>query len=149
MARPDEPIKQLRGAHGFLSNFHPSPLEYEGITYPTAEHAYQAAKTTNLTERAAIAALKTPGGAKKAGHKVTLRPAWDEMRVAVMEEICYRKFTQNPELGERLLSTGDAIIEEHNWWGDTWWGICDGIGQNHLGMVLMRVRRRLRNETAK
>lgn len=38
------------------------------------------------------------------------------------------------------LATGDAILIEGNTWGDRFWGVCEGFGQNHLGHVLMRVR---------
>ncbi len=38
-------INSFTGEHGFLSNFHPSLMEWEGISYPTAEHAFQAAKS--------------------------------------------------------------------------------------------------------
>ena len=54
----------------FLSNFYPSPVEVDRITYPTVEHAYQAAKTSDRLERQAIATLASPGAAKRAGSKI-------------------------------------------------------------------------------
>ena len=31
-------------------------------------------------------------------------------------------------------------IVEGNTWGDVFWGVCNGIGENHLGNILMDVR---------
>jgi len=59
-----------------------------------------------------------------------------------MEEILYLKFTQNPDLGDKLLAT-EGLIEEKNSWGDTFWGTCEGVGQNHLGRLLMKTREKL------
>ena len=37
-------IDSFRGEYGFLSNFNKSRVEFEGMTYPSVEHAFQAAK---------------------------------------------------------------------------------------------------------
>jgi hypothetical protein len=42
-----------------------------------------------------------------------------------------------------LISTGDTQLIEENTWGDTFWGVCNGIGKNMLGIILMDVRRAL------
>ena len=51
----------------------------------------------------------------------------------------------NPDLKEKLLATGNEELVEGNWWGDQYWGICDGIGKNKLGKLLMKVRKELAN----
>ena len=61
-----------------------------------------------------------------------------------MYEIVLAKFTQNPDLKEKLLATGDEHLEEGNTWGDTTWGTVNGIGENRLGIILMKVRRNCR-----
>jgi len=33
----------------------------------------------------------------------------------------------------KLLSTGNCEIQEGNYWGDTFWGVCKGKGENNLG----------------
>ena len=43
-------------------------------------------------------------------------------------------------MASRLINTGDAILIEGNTWGDTYWGVCDGVGENRLGKLLMEVR---------
>ncbi len=50
------------------------------------------------------------------------------------------KFTQHADLAEKLLATGDAVLEEGNNWGDEFWGVVDGRGMNWLGTLLMTVR---------
>ena len=56
------------------------------------------------------------------------------------------KFTQNPKLKEQLLSTGDAILIEGNTWNDRYWGVdaSSGVGKNHLGKLLMKIRSELK-----
>jgi predicted NAD-dependent protein-ADP-ribosyltransferase YbiA (DUF1768 family) len=48
-----------------------------------------------------------------------------------------------PKLRELLIATGDEEIREGNTWGDTYWGICHGIGFNHLGEIIMKIRTEL------
>jgi N-glycosidase YbiA len=43
-----------------------------------------------------------------------------------------------------LLDTGDAELVEVNHWRDFWWGVCNGVGANHLGRLLMTIRNELR-----
>jgi hypothetical protein len=47
-------------------------------------------------------------------------------------------------LKQLLLATGDKELIEGNTWGDTFWGVCNGIGQNHLGKILMAKRTELK-----
>ena len=42
------------------------------------------------------------------------------------------------------MATRDRVLIEGNDWGDTFWGMTDGEGENHLGKILMRVRAELR-----
>jgi hypothetical protein len=42
-----------------------------------------------------------------------------------------------------LLLTGDEELIEGNFWGDVFWGVCNGVGKNHLGKILMEVRSEL------
>ena len=85
----------------------------------------------------------TPGQAKRAGNKLVLRPDWEQIKIIVMTDLCRIKF-QDPHMRKLLLDTGDAELIEGNWWNDTFWGVCNGIGQNHLGKILMAIRNLLR-----
>lgn len=42
-----------------------------------------------------------------------------------------------------LSKTGEEHLEECNTWGDEYWGTCNGIGENRLGNILMRVQAEL------
>lgn len=138
-----EVINSFRDDYYFLSNFYHSEIRYKGVEYPTVEHAYQAAKSNLMSDKTKIAAAKTPAMAKRLGRQVRIRYGWDEMKVGIMFALLKLKF-QDPELRRRLLATGDAKLEEGNWWGDTFWGTCGGVGENHLGRLLMVLRDELR-----
>jgi ribA/ribD-fused uncharacterized protein len=132
-------INSFAGPFAFLSNFSSSPISIGGLTFPTVEHAFAAAKTLDSTKRVEIAAAPTPGKAKRLGRKVALRPHWDDMRVSMMTRLVRLKF-QEPTLRAQLLATGDALLVEGNRWNDVFWGVCNGVGENQLGQILMRVR---------
>lgn len=66
-----------------------------------------------------------------------------------MKDIVMAKFTQNEDLKEKLLSTGNTYLEEGNTWGDRIWGVVDGNGANLLGNILMNVRKELQLELNK
>ena len=142
-------IAEFQGEYRFLSNFFPAEVVYEGITYPTSEHAYQAAKTLDPEQRKKIAALKTPAEAKTAGRAQKLRDDWETAKFVVMEEVVRYKFTHHDDLAAKLLATGDAILEEGNTWNDQIWGISppnSGKGDNRLGKILMKIRSELKPE---
>lgn len=140
------PITEFHNANRWLSNFHTSPLTFEGVRYQTVEHAYQCQKTLDPKERKLILKETFPGKAKLAGRKVTMRDDWDSVKLQVMLEIVRVKFT-DPELKAKLIATGDAKLVEGNNFGDCFWGICKGSGENHLGQILMQVRSELVKET--
>jgi ribA/ribD-fused uncharacterized protein len=139
-------IAEFQGPYRFLSNFWPAEIEFEGLKYPTVEHAYQSAKTLDVNERRRIAALPTPAEAKAAGRALKLRDDWERVKFDVMEQCVRQKFTRHADLRQQLLDTGDAALEEGNTWGDRVWGVYQGQGENRLGKILMKVRDELRRE---
>lgn len=139
----EAPIESFAGEFRFLSNFWPADVKLDGMTFRTVEHAYQAAKTNDIEERAAIQALDSPGQAKRAGRKVRMRPDWEVVKVKIMTELVTQKFTSQP-LRAKLLTTGDRILIEGNTWNDRFWGVCNGSGRNVLGHILMGVREEAR-----
>lgn len=135
-------IDSFTGKHRFLSNFYASRVEMYGEIYPTVEHAFQAAKAAIVIDRQRIRRAATPGQAKKLGRTLVLRPGWDDMRLSIMEELLRRKFSDS-ELGFKLVLTHPEPLVEGNTWGDTFWGTCEGQGENHLGRLLMKIREEL------
>lgn len=133
-------INSFSGEYAFLSNFYKEPVEWEGITYPTVEHAFQAAKNFDRKYREQVRDAKTPGDAKKLGRATTLRPDWEAIKLDVMTILVTRKFTSNAKLAMRLVKTSGHELVEGNDWGDTVWGVVNGEGTNLLGKILMTVR---------
>jgi len=136
-------IEQFDGEFHFLSNFHHAYLLYEGVVWPTAEHAYQAMKVHDEDQRLNIAMIAAPGEAKKYARAMNLRTDWDDVKLGIMEEVVRCKFEQNADLRAMLLCTEDIEIIEGNTWNDTFWGVCKGVGENHLGKILMKIREEL------
>lgn len=134
------PITEFQGEHRFLSNFWHSPITVEGHVFETVEHAFQAMKTLDEDEKLTVANCRTPGEAKRAGRAVTLRADWNDIRLDVMANLLALKFAWGSPLAERLLATGSQALVEGNRWGDTFWGVCRGKGENHLGRLLMHRR---------
>ena len=136
-------INEFRGKYFFLSNFYESDIIYEGIIYKNNEAAFQAQKITDYREQEQFW-FASPSEAKILGRKVKIRKDWEQVKDEIMENIVRAKFTQNPELKEKLLATGNEELIEGNNWGDTYWGVCKGRGQNKLGNILMKVREEFR-----
>ena len=128
----------------FLSNFYEAKVTYGGLTYGTNEAAFQAQKCMTEEEKQPFTEYG-PGKSKGMGRKVLLRPDWEQVKVGIMEEIVRAKFTQHPDLARLLIGTGNKILVEGNHWGDTCWGVDtrNGQGENHLGKILMKVRKEL------
>jgi len=135
-------IQTFQNEYGWLSNFWLCNIEYEGLIYPSVENAYQAAKTTCTSLREPFTKYSS-GQAKRAGKKLILRKDWNNIKLDIMEKLVTQKFTKYPYLKTKLLRTGDAIIEEGNYWRDTFWGVCNGVGDNYLGYILMNIRENL------
>jgi ribA/ribD-fused uncharacterized protein len=152
-------IDEFRGENRYLSNFHilEKPIKTGILTFKTNEHFYQAHKTLDLNDRIWIADQPTPGLAKKAGsieglndRKIQLRNDWREVQCPVMYMGLVLKFMNNYPLAAHLLSTGDELLIEGNWWHDNFWGDCKCPkcahikGKNNLGLLLMQLRKTLK-----
>ncbi|MEK5501600.1 NADAR family protein [Bacillus sp. FSL M8-0168] len=139
-------IDEFKGKHYFLSNFYSAPVMYQGITYQNNEAAFQAMKITDKSIHLEFSELP-PNLAKRKGRRVKLRPEWEEVKETFMYEIVKAKFEQNDHLKNKLLQTGESILIEGNTWGDKIWGVCNGVGENKLGKILMKVRNELKRRT--
>ena len=134
-------INMFRGKYHFLSNFHRSQLTYKGVRYQNAEAAFHAQKDPS---RAYQFKNLQPNEAKRLGRRVTLRKDWEDVKDTIMYGVVRQKFIENKTLAKRLLATGKIELIEGNWWNDTYWGVCEGKGQNKLGNILMKVRDELK-----
>lgn len=135
--------------YGVLANFYPSPIRLNGVTYRSAEHAFQAFKAARVEVAQWIAAapdgfLAAAIGDNLPEHEIV--PRWMERREELMRRVLWAKFTQDEALRELLLGTNDAEISE---WvqedneTNRFWSKVDGIGDNVLGKLLMELRAQL------
>lgn len=138
------PITSFTGPYRYLSNFY---IEPDGTC---VEVEYQAAKHIDYprSPQSAQSVLSLfdglgPSNARRLGRTLPLRPDWDRIKLDIMFSLVCEKFVDHGHLGRALLDTGDEELIEGNHWHDTYWGVCDGVGENHLGKILMRVRRLL------
>lgn len=149
-----------REAFGFLSHFHPAPIDLDGDIWPTVEHYYQAQKSLDPAYRAAVRAAKSAGMAKRlaapprAPRRISFqswfrknaalpRDDWDDVKLDIMRRADLAKFTQHADLGARLVATHPAQLEEDSPFELFWGTGKDGDGQNWAGRILMEIRDRL------
>ena len=166
-------IGSFKGGWSFLSNFYPANVKLwidernvpyaHDITpfiarnieiYPSVEHAYQAAKFLDPKIRARFQwATLSAGQAKAMGYDLRdqVRADWKEVSLEIMRDLNRQKYTPSI-LKRKLLATFQAELIEGNWWSDEFWGVCYGCakdgpheprGLNHLGKILMEIRRGL------
>lgn len=138
----DRVISEFKNSFYFLSNFYPASFYYKGVKFLNAEAAFQAQKDPG---RAREFAYLKPSEAKRLGRQVDLREDWETVKASEMFSIVQAKFQQNPDLTQKLLETGDAILIEGNAWHDNIWGSCTcdrckNQGSNMLGRILMAIR---------
>lgn len=151
-------IDHFAGEHAFLSNFATALVRLDDRVYASVEHAYQAAKSLDPQKRQILSWEFNPeltaGQAKRIGQNLKLRVDWEQVKMGVMYDLLWDKFTI-PQLRDKLLATGDAELIEGNWWHDCFWGVCRGTercrqspheptGDNHLGKLLMKIREEIR-----
>lgn len=133
-------------------------LTFDNEIYNSSEHIYQAMKTENKEFHTLIRNIEEPTKTKSFARKnivlendlfsgeftFKLRENWDEYKLELMEAILLLKFAQNKDLREKLFKE-KGLIEERNDWKDKFWGTYLGEGENHLGLILMKVRDYLKN----
>ena len=133
-------IDQFKNEYQFLCNFFPNHIQYKGKIFESSEAAYQSEKCPG-SEHLFVGI--TANESKKLGKKLKLRLDWDQVKNGIMEEILRIKFAPGTPLAQKLLNTGDEELVEEISWQDVYWGVCNGVGQNHLGKLLMKIRSEL------
>jgi len=141
-----EPITSFRGEHYFLSNMYPCGIKVNSLRFKSSESVFQSFKLLDLEQRKMFQHLDGYKAKKYFSHnKNLIRPDWNQVKLDIMKLVVYYKFKQNPYLASLLVETGDAELIEGNHWGDTFWGVCNNRGENHLGKILMDCRSELRS----
>ena len=130
------------GEYAFLSNFYPCKITiWKNMTFNSVEIAFQASKCADEEDRLKFInfTAEESGKAKRLGRKVRLISNWEDVKVSYMKYLLEKKF-QNPQLRQMLIDTGSEELIEFNTWNDTFYGVCNGIGKNELGKLLMEIR---------
>lgn len=136
-------IDKFRGKYYFLSNTYPHEIEIFNKKYKSTEYAFQSMKAISEKDHEWIRNSDTWQLAKTRANNLLKigrgRPDWHEIKNDRMYRCLEKKF-EDATLRAMLLATGDAYLEEGNWWNDTYWGVCNGVGENYLGKLLMQLR---------
>lgn len=135
----------LADQDSFLSNFYPVDIKYNGQTFKSAEHFYQAMKCEKECDAQKIYFAQNARKAKIMGRFVELQPNWSDKKVNFMVRILRIKFLKKTKLKKQLRETGDVKLTQLNYWHDTFWGCCvcsqhKRAGKNMLGRILMKIR---------
>jgi len=139
-------MASFRGEKFFLSNMYPCnvTINVNGTlyTFKSSESVFQALRSPDkLTDFLPLNGFE----AKKFSKQCKRRADWFDVSIEVMRYALHCKFTQNPELAAKLVALDGDIIEENEWY-DTFWGVCNGAGENHLGKLLMELRDELKTK---
>ena len=143
------------GKNSFLSNFHPSPINDSGRTFPTAEHLFQYKKAVffqDVQTSVEILHARTPNKAKALSYKIKdfVRELWEPVAIQTLYKACALKFQQNPDLAEKLRLTKGRIVEANP--KDTLFSCGLKLqdpnisepaawkGRNELGLILCKIR---------
>ena len=139
---------------GAFSNLFRRPIVFEGTTFATAEHAYQAGKARRPEVRDWLMAAPSPALLAMAAHGLyqwDIAPSWSRIKFDRMRAVLNAKFTQHEDLRELLLSTESARLVETATVDNAvnrLWGEVNGVGKNMLGVLLMELRAQM-SATAK
>ena len=91
------------------------------MDFDNSEAAYQSMKTLDTSEREQFIGLAGKE-AKKLGRKITMSPEWEGVKYPLMGDVCFAKFSQNQDLKDILLGTGQGeLVENTTSWHDNIW----------------------------
>lgn len=140
-------INEFNGQYLWLSNFWLTTITYEDIVYPSVENAFQASKYDNSDDRFQFISC-SPGIAQRLGRKAKIADIekWDANKDDLMKQLISQKFLKGSFLADKLLGTYNFELIDGNTWNDTYWGVCNGIGENRLGKIIMSVRAKIQSD---
>jgi hypothetical protein len=134
------------GEFGFLSNLYPAKIVFEGIDFPSSEHAYQFGKFKDRKIAEWAMTAPKPHLIAILAHNLfvwDIVENWSAIKLTRMEAILEAKFTQHSDLRSKLLATQDKMLIEEST-TDAFWGIGKkGMGKNMLGILLMKIRKQM------
>jgi ribA/ribD-fused uncharacterized protein len=140
--------------YGFLSNCYRCKIVFDGRIFDSSERAYQFGKFRDEKLREwFMSYILSPRHVAIFAHALQtwdISPGWSKSRIQRMKDVVRAKFTQNKDLRQLLLDTGDEELIELGSVSNPVnrrWGMVEAhgklIGQNLLGQILMEVRAEL------
>lgn len=136
-------IDEFTGPFGFLTNSARTPIEVDGLRYPTVLHAYCSRRVTEPHVAEDIRLLPTPAGVVERRRMADVGASSQGRSVEDMNLLLSIKFALGSSAAKQLVATGRARLRNSVWWEDRFWGIHEGVGENRLGGVLETLRARL------
>ena len=119
---------ELKGPYKCLGNSYSATILVEGITYPSVEHAFQAAKVSDRATKFQISKASL-AEVRNLLEDIWIRPNWNDVKYATLHQLVKLKFESNKELAKVLLGTGTKLL--------------GGKTEAELGSILMKVRSEL------
>lgn len=151
----------VKNVNGEFSNHYVREFKVNGNTFSCVEQYMMAQKALIFRDFETFNKVmnsKNPVEMKHLGREVKNFNAekWDGVKVKVVKRAVMAKFSQNWDLRELLLETGDKLIAESNPMDRVWGiGICksdkdvmnkmEEWGENLLGKIMMEVREELKD----
>ena len=135
-----------QGPLGYLASYSNHGFTINGIYYKTVEHFYQASKYNDPVIINKILSCNTPKEASIIGRDRNNKRINDfkSIKLDKMYEANLEKFKQNPDILKKLLETGEEEIREMTV-KESYWGVGPNLdGENHMGIILMKVRNELK-----
>lgn len=128
----------------FLDLRHPSPVRFQGRTFPSAENAYQSTRFKDPTMIEKFRYMGASTAAYRGAAYRTTVPDWNNMKRDFLYSVLLAKFSEK-NMSELLKSTGDRPIKIVNYRHENDLGTCgcpkcsDKTG-NAMGLLLEQIR---------
>lgn len=113
-------IAEFQGEYRWLSNFWQCPVKVSGWDFPSAENAYQAAKSLDPDVWQNMMYLP-PNKAKRYGRQIEIREDWEEIKLDVMRYILNAKLSMwaaHPEIraswSQSIMPISKRKVSIHN-----------------------------------
>ncbi len=129
----------------YFSCFSGHMVEYAGMLYTTAEHAYHCQRYTAAEIIREIQTARSAFLAWEVSQKYKSQQIenWDVKKSEVMEGILRAKLSQHTDVRQALLDSGEMIIVKNHPLDVFWGNGVGGLGQNELGKLWMKLREEL------
>lgn len=140
-------IKGFTKDYHFLSNYYNHTIKFDGLFYRNNIACF-IAQMFEPNDTKKLFSKMLPGQAIRMAEMMRnpREKEWNDIKEDLMYKICYAKFSYATKLRDQLIDTGDAELINETKWDNKFWGTTNGIGENKLGKILMRIREELKEK---